>query len=276
MRKNFAQILQDNKIDIEVEYKKLYKLFYVDELFEDFSGSYPIYVAIGDSFDRIHFRGLCLSIEEFDEKYGFEFVESPELFDIDILVTLMEYVYNMIIGYNAGRNYMSFGNIIEYILKLAENIGYVQSRLNNLIIFTEKSPAAIAVAESELIPNEMSYKLISYNHHSMKGNLIAKKETLFQLGHILEGKRNDLIKANSKLESDLFYIFNKFDIRHNNHEKSSKGYYVKEIDEMPKRELEEWYDDTYEMCLLAFLEVEHLERKIRFDELKNKIENKEK
>ena len=36
-------------------------------------------------------------------------------------------------------------------------------------IFVPKDNAAIAVSESELIPEALSYKIIAYNHHSMKG-----------------------------------------------------------------------------------------------------------
>lgn len=29
----------------------------------------------------------------------------------------------------------------------------------------------------------------------------------------------------------------------------------------PPEQIEEWYDETYQMCLLAFLEIEQYERK---------------
>lgn len=41
---------------------------------------------------------------------------------------------------------------------------------------------------------------------------------------------------------------------------------------MPKDKLEKWYDETYQMCLLAFLQIENLDRKMKFDTLKAEIE----
>lgn len=55
----------------------------------------------------------------------------------------------------------------------------MQAKQNDLTIFVEKDPAAIAVAEGEFIPESLSYRLISYNHYSMKGNLAEKKTTFF-------------------------------------------------------------------------------------------------
>ena len=42
---------------------------------------------------------------------------------------------------------------------------------------------------------------------------------------------------------------------------------------MTPQQIEEWYDETYQMCLLAFLEIEQSERKKKFDKLKESIEN---
>ena len=40
---------------------------------------------------------------------------------------------------------------------------------------------------------------------------------------------------------------------------------------MDKQDLETWYDETYQLCLLAFLELNNVERTKKFDELKKKI-----
>ena len=43
---------------------------------------------------------------------------------------------------------------------------------------------------------------------------------------------------------------------------------------MTEEEIEQWYDDTYQMCLLAFLELDHLDRKNRIDKLKSNLKSK--
>ena len=40
---------------------------------------------------------------------------------------------------------------------------------------------------------------------------------------------------------------------------------------MKPDELERWYDETYQMCLLAFLQLEQLARKDEVQELKKSI-----
>lgn len=85
----------------------------------------------------------------------------------------------------------------------------MQAKQNDLTIFVEKDPAAIAVAEGEFIPESLSYRLISYNHYSMKGNLAEKKTTLLDLANLLEPQRTILERIDKTFSSDLFYTLNK-------------------------------------------------------------------
>lgn len=41
---------------------------------------------------------------------------------------------------------------------------------------------------------------------------------------------------------------------------------------MSSEELEKWYDETYQMCLLASLQLENIGRKAEFNKLKREIE----
>ena len=77
--------------------------------------------------------------------------------------------------------------------------------------------------------------------------------------------------ADKMLEKDLFYLFNNLNIRHNNVEPTDSGKYKPFVAQMKSEELEYWYDETYQMCLLAFLQLEHLERKVGLDKLKTEI-----
>lgn len=273
MRKNFAQILEDAKIDIKNEYQKFYDIFYNSKI-----GQKSVYQIIDECFAWFYFRGTCLSLEEFNQQNGFQYDKYPTDITIYGLVGFMEYIYNLIVGYQsitggfnvfgANSGGININLFYDQINRVAEKIGYMHTNYNGITIFVEKSPEAIAVAESNLIPDEFSYKLISYNHYSMRGNLIAKKETILRLANILEGKRHILRKENPILENDLFYIFNNFDLRHNNCDSSSKKY-KSVVAQMDKNVLEEWYDETYQMCLLAFMIIDNVERKNKFDDLKN-------
>lgn len=107
----------------------------------------------------------------------------------------------------------------------------------------------------------------------MRGNVEGKKEILLKYASLLEPKEKILNSINPSLKKDLFYLFNNLNIRHNNIDCSDKGNYKKYVSEMTPQQIEEWYDETYQMCLLAFLEIEQSERKKKFDKLKESIEN---
>ena len=280
MRRNFAQILKDAKIDIKAEYQKLYGMLYDRTIQVSNSNRISAYDELSERFIGFYFRGTCLSIDEFNDLHEFHFERDPADFSIDNLISLCEYIYNMLMGYQStqlsfGYNGPTFINVQFYlnqICQVIEKIGYMQTREDNFTIFVEKSPASTAVAESELIPENLSYKLISYNHYRMKGNLEEKKAVLLQLASIIEAKRKMLNQADKVLETNLFYAFNNLNIRHNNVNSELKGKYKAYVAQMPNDELEKWYDETYQMCLLAFLQIENLDRKIEFEKLKTAIE----
>jgi len=283
MRRNFAQILKDAKIDIKAEYQKLYGMLYDRSIPVSNTNRISAYDELSERFIGFYFRGTCLSIDEFNDLHEFHFERDPADFSIDNLIILCEYIYNMLMGYQSTQ--LSFGwnmsagptliNVQFYlgqINQIIEKVGYMQTTEDNFTIFVEKSPAAIAVAESELIPADLSYRLISYNHYTMKGNIDAKKAVLQRLYPILEAKSSELNNADRTLKSSLFYIFNNLNIRHNNVNPELKGKYKAYVAQMSKDELEKWYDETYQMCLLAFLQIENLGRKVEFDKLKAEIE----
>mgnify|MGYP007095840290 CR=1 FL=1 len=284
MRRTFAQILQEAKIDPKQEYKKLYGMLFDRTIVVSNSNRVSAYDELSECFLSFPFRGTCLSLEEFNELNDFHFEKEPTNFKIDELILLCEYMENLLIAYQGiqlsfpygyGNMRPQFINVQFYLQQIGqviERIGYMQATQNGFTIFVEKSPAAIAVAESDLVPKELSYRIISYNHYSMKGQLEAKKSALVQLASLLEPKRGSLKKADKTLESDLFYLFNNLNIRHNNVDPADSAKYKPFIVQMKQEELEHWYDETYQMCLLAFLQLEQSERKIEYDRLKTAIE----
>jgi len=286
MRRNFAQILKDAKIDIKSEYQKLYSMLYDRSIQVSNTKRISAYDELSDYFLVFYFRGTCLSIEEFNDIHGFHFEKDPEPFHIENLILICEYIENMLIGYQnaqctSGIGYLPMQqpaiNVQFYLMQISqviEKIGYMPLNQDGFVIYVEKSPAAISVAENEEIPKEISYKLISYNHHSMKGNLQEKKNIILKLAELLEAKRSELSIVDKDFSSDLFYLFNNLNLRHNNIEPSIKGKFKQAVADMSSEELEYWYDETYQMCLLAFLRLEQADRKMEFNKLKSIIESK--
>ena len=272
----FSQVLKTAAIDIRREYDRLYGMFCVQK-FQDMVGagsSLKDYCAT--YFVRLPFRGTCVSLDDFDDFYGYSFEKNPSTFDIEYLVSFCEYSYNLAI-YNQNAIYgggiVGIGDPMQFyvqqVLTVIETIGYMPNNQNGITDFVPKDQAAISAAE--IVDPALSYRIIEYNHHSMKGNLERKKATLIALADKLEAKRTKLKQINTSLESDLFYLLNSVNVRHNNAEQGGKNY-IHFVADMKVGVIEQWYDDIYQMCLLAFLELDHLERKERVKKLKEDIQ----
>ena len=282
MRKTFAQVLKEGKVDIEKEYSRLYSIMFGPIDWSGQSGiagdTRTVHGFLRETFPYFTFRGTAISLADFDESNGFHFEEKPKNFSIDYLVNLCEYSYNMVSEYervtstpfSRFRGEINTRRILEHIDSVIEKIGYMATASGYFVSFVEKSNVAISVAE--ILPSDISYKVISYNHHSMRGDIDAKKETLIKLAAILEGKRKKLKQIYPSLEDDLFFAFNNLNLRHNNIEPSSSDY-REFVAKMPKKDLEGWYDEVYQMCLFAFLRLEHDERQKKFNELQQKIKS---
>lgn len=94
---------------------------------------------------------------------------------------------------------------------------------------------------------------------------------LLLLGDKLEGQRAKLKQINKALEDSIFTLLNNLNLRHNNIDTDSKEY-NSFVATMPKKEIESWYDEVYQLCLLAFLEIDNVERARKVKELKQKLD----
>ena len=271
----FSQVLKNASIDIRREYERLYGMFCIQKFPDSVGNNATLKDYCASTFVNLPFRGTCMSLDDFDDFYGYNFEKIPSSFDIDYLVSFCEYTYNLAC-YSQGSFYgggiVGMGSPMQFyvqqVLKVIEAIGYMENTQDGITDFVPKDQAAISVAE--IIDPNLSYKVIEYNHHSMKGDLERKKEILIALADKLEPQRKKLKQINSSFEDDLFYLFNSVNIRHNNRDREGK-YYIPQVETMKDDEIERWYDDTYQMCLLAFLELDHIERKSRVKQLKKEI-----
>lgn len=277
-RKPFSQVLKEASIDLRREYDRLYFLFFLQRIQDSSGNSLTLREYCASTFLQLPFRGTCVTLDDFDDYYEYHFEKAPSAFSIDTLVTLCEYSYNLAV-YNQGINptILSYGlaplsQAVQFYVNqvniVIENMGYMPNVQGCITDFVPKDQAAIAVAE--VVDSNLSYKVIEYNHHSMKGDLERKKSILLALADKLEPQRSKLNSVNSPLESDLFYLLNTVNVRHNNSDPNGTKY-VETVAKMKSKEIEKWYDDIYQMCLLAFMELDNVGRKGRVKELKKRI-----
>lgn len=269
MRRTFAETLRNSDIDINNEYSKLYGLFN-DENSKDGKSFAEI---IASNFIEFPFRGTCLTFDEFNRQNKFRFERSPRDCNVDYLINYAEYMYNLLFHLDKRFFFKDYSKetILNHINSVIEKVGYIETIDKDYHIFVPRDAAAISVAESKLIPDDVSYKVLAYNHSSKKGNIEEKKAILIKLAELLEPKEQKLKGINKTFSSDLFNLLNNCNIRHNNIDSSLPGKYHRYIEEMPLEELEKTYDEIYQMCLFAFMQLEQADRNAWVDDLKDKI-----
>lgn len=158
----------------------------------------------------------------------------------------------------------------ENLTGILDDLGYEAKVFEDeeKVILVEKNAAMTAVAE--VVDQKTAFAVIEYNHHLLKGNIAEKQRILKILADKFEPMRVELKKADKDLESNTGYLLNKMNIRHNNVEGKNAIEYVKNLSD---KELEEWYDETYQMLLLCFLEYDNIERSKKVSKLKKIIES---
>ena len=140
-------------------------------------------------------------------------------------------------------------------------------QLEQLIVIEDK-PEVTAVVE--IVDSEIGYKVLRYNHYMLKGDLQTKKDILLAIGADLEPKRKQIQEIDKNLEDDIFYLLNNLNLRHNNKSKGDKNY-RQAVAEMDNDSLESWYDELYQMMLLAYLHLDQIERTTKIKSLKQHI-----
>lgn len=278
-RRTFPEILKAGSINVRLEYSRLHKLMYEDELVSYKYGvginRCTLNLCIDQCFLDFDIRKNALSLSDFETANDLRFEMTRYSEDEDYLISFCEFCINMCaeVGRHSTMNVKkattTIRNQVKYII---EKLGYtVCEDENKIIFFVPKDSAATSVSELTIIPAQDSYKVIFYNHHSMKGDIERKKEIIRRLGDLLEPMRKELHSVNSSLEDLIFFSLNSCNIRHNNIDPQDKGKYKKFIAEMTQEGIESVYDELYQMILLAFLELDNRARKGVFEDLKKSI-----
>lgn len=265
-RRNFYEIITSNEFNLRAEYSRIYEVYY-----QGTSETYPIAELVESNFVDFpgYLVGRTISVDDFDNTYNFRFPERPAKLTSELLITFCEYIWNMCEGlYHCGNIDEDDVETIQFqrrlIVSAMTDLGMSLHQINNIYFFVEERPEVVATVE--VVKPELVGGILRYHHHSLKGDLSAKKNILKQMADDIECERNILKGINGVLESQLYQMMNKF-VRHTH---SQTPY----IATMSPEEIEACYDDIYQMWLLAKLEMDNLERKNRIAALLPELNKK--
>ena len=259
MRKNFFDLLRDSEVDINRELQKLKSLFSEKCCYFSYK-EYSLYDLISDDFlecykRREHFLSLKELLDSIEVmSFGFSEYDKYFLFAemyIDLFSVLDDYYDD-----NVTRQKKL---IRKQINKIINSLGYKFINTDDRVIIVEDNVFANESAQivTEFADVKEALSILEYNHFSNKGNIERKKEILKKIADLLEPWRKplnksselkDLLKAkNDKIQAleKLFYMYNKFNIRHNNEDQMLTG--------LSNQEIESWYDKIYTMSLFVIL-----------------------
>ena len=267
VRRNFAEIMKEDNFDVSLEYQRLHHLFYERE---DILLHNTMEQAIDSIIMDIPIRKGALSLSGFEREHRLNFKSCTVCNDLDYLITFCEYCMNFCQHYEKYYDnvqalciYRKANPVIEQVRVITDKIHYKEILVDGHYIYVEENPAAVSA--SEILEGEVALETLRYNHHSMKGDLVAKRKMLVLMADWIEPKEKELAELDKRLKTNLFYNLNNFNIRHNNSDKTAH---------LTDAELEEIYDDTYQLWLLAVLTLDNRERQKKYEEMRKESSGK--
>ncbi len=284
MRKNIFQI-QKNRFNLTKEIKRIDSLLSQEAIYIDkFGANHTIFEFVDDGFFiKWKQRYSCINCKDMMEVLKIDKISKRYKVGIIDALIYLEFLVNIIKIFEKGIKKFPFPSfkltVSEEYEQLKNNILSLIEHLNMEVkyfckeekaIIVEKNKAATAVAE--IVDDNLAHKVIEYNHYLLKRNISKKKHILNEIHSELEPKRQILENLNKILSDNVFYMFNNINIRHNNREKGKN--YKEFVSKMSDKELEGWYDETYQLALLAILLLDNIPRTEAIKKLKLKIENK--
>lgn len=276
MSRNTIFDILESKMDIDYEIFRIESLCKEEAIEEGYTG-----YTLEDFIDQYCLadwknRNRCISCEEMRNRLNISSFHIKHQLQGNQILIYLEYIANLVqlcntyisndSDYDVTQSYVYLqNNLIEVIHDL--NYETMVFEEEEKVLLVEKNAATSAVVE--IVEPELAFEIIEYNHFLLKGDIDKKQKILKVMADKFEPLRSELKKVNKDLESNTGYLLNKINIRHNNIEGKNAIPYVQNLS---KEELEEWYDETYQMLLLCMLEYDNIKRTEKVVALKKIIE----
>lgn len=281
MRKSIFDIVAES-VDMESEASRLVTMSSEEKTLVVGGHYYTLFDYVDEyCFDEWVQRGHFVDVDDFLEALEYDDLKENAIHNVDAFLTLIELIYNFWeLSYaqfaddkKGNRltwcgNYDHLKTVMDDLLDQYNHVAYFDEEEECVLIVEDK---AEVTAAAEIMPTPaLAVDVVRYNHRTLRGEIELKKKILLEMGAELEAKRKELHAINPTLENDIFFMLNNLNIRHNNKGKGDKNY-KEYVAKMRKDRLEKWYDELYQMLLLAFLLMDNTKRVEKVKELKEKI-----
>lgn len=270
--------IASNSLNISGEGKRINRMFHDDMIYIHSVGYTIVEYIDYYVFSDWKWRGHFIDVDDFMEAIDYGgMVYDCENNDVDAFLSLIECVYNFwwlvhrdLIAENSelrqGGNFYHLEDVMKDNL---QKYNYKAYLCDERILVIEDKPEVTAAAE--IAEQNLSVDIIRYNHRVLKGEIESKKQILIALGAELEPRRRELQTLNKQLSEDIFFMLNNVNIRHNNKNSKDTSKYKEFVSKMDDVQLEKWYDELYQMILLAMLLLDNVDRTAEVKDLKDKI-----
>lgn len=274
---------QNNSVDRD--FQRIYDLLDSDHgvvVSSDHTKTASIKAAANVQFRKWKSCGRCIDLNDFLATINYEniIVAAPD--NEDVYILFLEVAYNIWhlanvfvsrkdTAFILGSDGKLIKTLLDDILSDMNQKAYYDPETEQWLI-GEDSPQITAAVEAT--EPETASQILHYNHRQLAGKISEKKGILQNLAKYLEGRESELKPINMQLFTDLNTAFNNLDIRHNNIVQRDSSDYKEKLAQMTSEELEKWYDDVYQLILLAILEMDNVERRKRLRTLIQDINQK--
>ncbi len=236
-------------------------------------------------FRGLSFRGTFISVSDLRSALGIaeaDFSLNNPLIEVPIekLFLLSELLLGI---YEEGKQEIERCTQAEQLMKtIISNIKTIVDKTNhelhNICAVKYRPPQYIIVEKNKLVSEavsliedkNLSLAVIEYNHYVLRGKMTEKRNILSLLANHVEPMLNDKTLRDggySNLQSDVRFLVNNFQIRHNNKEGKNKRDYILSLSD---KDLEMWYDRAYSLMLELIVGNENCKIHADITELKSK------
>ena len=288
VRKSIFEILKSN-YNVNREFEKITILF-EDKCIQHspsigFSQyrttCYSLENMIDEIFPTWEGRGTCICCKNMRQELGIDDIHKKTNFTEDYILTCLEYYKNIFILFinkvapKLDHYTYSYSNSFRMLNpnmnKLLDHLNYEQHILEkeNRVILIPKNPAATAVAE--ISSEDTAMAILMYHHASLKGQLEEKRKLLQSIANEYEDLLKNPIDGFTEYFKTVRGMLNNLNIRHNNINGVNKK---DEISKMSNEQLENWYDELYQLLLFCVLIKDNKERKDKMAEFLKGLKEK--